>query len=120
MIIKALLIAALMGASAFAVRGPTGPTNLALRRLVAIGFVGLGIVAVIVPNLVTWTAQLVGVRRGTDLLVYLLVIAFIFVSMSLHQKIHSLETRIADLTRAHALDSADRRADRAAVEDAVR
>ena len=52
---------------------------------VKIGFVTfliLAIFAVLFPDATTWVAQLVGVQRGTDLMLYALIVAFVFVTVS--------------------------------------
>lgn len=100
--IKLLLIAGIVVVAVFGMRS-RGGTHLALRRIGGLAFVVTAIVSVLFPALVTWLANRVGVGRGTDLVLYALVVAFLFVSVALYQRIHELEARLERLTRAHAL-----------------
>ncbi|HET6151863.1 MAG TPA: DUF2304 domain-containing protein [Marmoricola sp.] len=103
MIIKFLLIAAALGFGFLMLRRPTLANATAARRLLGALFVLAGIVAVLMPNAVTNVANLVGVRRGTDLVLYILVMLFLFVSISLYQRVHALDQHVTDLTRHLAL-----------------
>lgn len=76
---------------------------------VKIGFVTflvLAIFAVLFPDATTWVAQLVGVQRGTDLMLYGLIVAFVFVTISSYLRFREQELRFARLARAVALSNA--------------
>lgn len=76
---------------------------------VKIGFVTflvLAIFAVLFPDATTWVAQLVGVQRGTDLMLYALIVAFVFVTVSSYLRFREQELRFARLARAVALSNA--------------
>ena len=49
---------------------------------------------------------MLGVSRGTDLLLYLLVVAFMFTTLSSYIRFRELELRYARLARAVALQNA--------------
>lgn len=100
--IKLLLISGIITVVIFALRSSSS-TNLALRRLGGLGFAGVAAISVLFPEIITWMANKVGVARGTDLLLYTLVVAFLFVAVALYQRVHELEARLARLTRALAL-----------------
>lgn len=106
--IKVILIASVIGIAVYLVRGRSSSHHLAIRRLLGLALAGSWIVAVLSPDLVTWVAHRVGVGRGTDLLLYALVVCFALVTVAQHQRIQSLDQRITTLTRAVALDSATR------------
>lgn len=108
MIIKILLILGILGVVIFALRG-SGTANLAVRRMAGVAFAAAATVAILFPDLVTWVANAVNVGRGTDLVLYVLVVAFLYVTIGLYQRIHLLELRLIDLTRELALISAARR-----------
>ncbi len=108
MIIKVLLVAALAGAVLFAMRTQARGNHLAVRRIVAGGFLLAGALSVLFPDITVVAANAVGVARGTDLLLYVLVVAFLFVTIGLYQRVHSLERRLTDLARELALRTADR------------
>ncbi|WP_448858554.1 DUF2304 family protein [Corynebacterium propinquum] len=76
---------------------------------VKIGFVVflvIAIFAVLFPDATTWVAQLVGVQRGTDLMLYGLIVAFVFVTISSYLRFREQELRFARLARAVALSNA--------------
>lgn len=103
MIIKLLLVAAMVAVALFALRDRSSSTSLAVRRLVGLGFVAVASLAIVFPDLVTWLAKLVGVGEGTNLVLYVLVVAFLFVVVGMYQRLHQLEQRLIDLARALAL-----------------
>lgn len=106
MIIKFLLIAALTSAVIFAMRTQPRGNHLAIRRIAGSLFLATGAFSVLFPQSTTVVANLVGVGRGTDLLLYMLVVAFMFVAIGLHQRIHALERRNTDLARELAIRTA--------------
>jgi hypothetical protein len=103
MIIKFFLIGSLVAASVWLMRGQRRGTRLALTRLAGIGFAASGVTGVIAPEAVTWVANRMGVGRGTDLVLYLLVVAFMFTTLAHQMRMREMGERLARLTRAHAL-----------------
>ena len=69
-------------------------------------FVLAGIYAVLRPNDTTVVAHWLGVDRGTDLMLYALIIAFSFTTLSTYLRFKDLELRYARLARAVALEGA--------------
>ena len=106
MIIKILLIAGAVAFGFLLLRYTSTSRHLALIRIGGILVVGGGIFAVLFPLKVTWVANKVGVGRGTDLVLYVLVMVFLFTSVSLYQRLHTLESQISELTRQLALMNA--------------
>src|SRR5699024_5367032 len=75
----------------------------AVRRVLLALFALVTAAAILFPAIVGRVAELVGVGRGTDLLLYLLVIAFLsFIATSL-RRVKMLDRRITELTRELAL-----------------
>lgn len=107
MTIKLILLVALAAAAAYALRGGTGSAHLALRRLAGAGVVLLSAVSVVLPDLVTAAANAVGVGRGADLVLYVFVVASLFVWVALHRRVHDLETRLLAVSRRVAIQEAD-------------
>ena len=68
-------------------------------------FIVAAVWAVLRPDDLTVLANWIGVYRGTDLLLYLLVIAFMFTTMSTWIRFREQELRYARLARAVALQS---------------
>jgi hypothetical protein len=105
MIIKVLLIGGVVAFSFIVLRNPNLGRHLAIRRVFG-GLVALGgILAVLFPLAVTDVANAVGVGRGTDLVLYVLVMVFLFTSLSLYQHIYELEAKLTALTRELALQA---------------
>lgn len=103
MIIKILLIAAALGVALLFLREKVPGQRQAARRAVGLLLVVAGIVAVLWPELTTMAANAVGVGRGTDLVLYLLVTVFAYSALATAQRIHRLQHDITVLTRELAL-----------------
>lgn len=104
--IELLLIAGVLGAVYFALRGGIASlsgTRLAIARLTGLLFLAAAVIAIVDPASTTWVAHKLHVGRGTDLLLYVLFVSFLYVVVALYQRIHRLEQRIVELTRASAL-----------------
>jgi hypothetical protein len=102
-IIKLILIIALVLAAVFAYRAGRGARSLAARRIGLTLVMACGIVAVLTPGIVSRVANLVGVGRGTDLVLYGFVIASLFVWIGFYRRLHEMEERFVDLARQIAL-----------------
>jgi hypothetical protein len=103
MIIKVVLIVALLLAAMFAYRAGKGAGSLAARRSGLVLVMAASTIAVLAPDLVSQVANLVGVGRGTDLVLYGFVVASIFVWIGLYRRLHEMEERFVDLARQIAL-----------------
>ncbi len=102
-IIKIFLIASVIAVGVWLLRGRRHGGRLAITRIAGIAFAACWVLGVLAPDLVTRVANLVGVGRGTDLVLYVLVVAFLFTTAGQHQKPADLDDRAAALTRALAL-----------------
>jgi hypothetical protein len=71
-----------------------------------VGFVFAGVYAILRPDDTSVLAHWLGVDRGTDLMLYALVIVFIFTTLSTYMRFKDLELRYARLARAIALEGA--------------
>lgn len=101
--IKVFLIASVLAVTLFLMRGGMSGRHLAVRRLTTFAFACCWVVAVIAPDVVTQVANVMGVGRGTDLVLYILVVAFLFATVAQRQHLRELDDRIAALTRELAL-----------------
>ena len=63
-------------------------------------FVIAGVYAILRPDDTTVVANWLGVDRGTDLMDYALIIAFVFTTLSTYMRFKDLELRYARLARA--------------------
>lgn len=80
------------------------------KAWVKIGFVLMvfaAVWAILRPDDVTVVANWLGVDRGTDLMLYVLIIAFFFTTMSTWVRFREQELRYARLARAVALQNAE-------------
>lgn len=103
MTVKILLIASVLAALYWLVRTPASHNRLALTRLGGLVIAALWTIAVINPDITTRVANLIGVGRGTDLVLYIFVVAFTFSTVASHQRTRALDDRVAALTRSQAL-----------------
>jgi hypothetical protein len=107
LLIQAVLIVAVLVVGAQLVRSTAGDRHQAVRRLL-LGLLGvLAVASILVPGAVTVVARALGVGRGTDLLLYGLVVAFLGALVSAYRRQRSLESRLTELTRRLALDEAE-------------
>jgi small membrane protein len=108
MIIKVLLLGALAAATYTLMHGRRTALTLLVRRAIALAAILVGAVAVLFPGLVTQVAHAVGVGRGTDLLLYLLCVTFLFTTIGLHMRMAAMHDRFVELSRRLALSEATR------------
>lgn len=111
--IQILLVAGVVIVGIFLARPAGGDSHLALRRLFMLGFVLVAIVSILFPQWLTWLANLIGVGRGADLLLYALVLAFLVTVASAYRRNVVLNRKLTHLAREIALA-------RAEAEDATR
>nr|WP_281385895.1 DUF2304 domain-containing protein [Nocardioides luti] len=97
------MIASVVAIALFLLRGDGSGRHLAIRRLAGLVFAGCWVVAVLAPDLVTRLANTVGVGRGADLLLYVLVVAFFLTLVALNKRLGEQDRRITQLTRALAI-----------------
>lgn len=103
MLIQFFLVALILGIAAFAVRSLPGEKSLAVKRILAILVAAAAIAAILFPELLSIVARFFGVGRGTDLLLYLFVVAsLVFAVATVRAKARS-DARVTDLARAVAL-----------------
>lgn len=105
-----LLVGALVVLVVF-LRGRNTMRFQAGKKLLLALFALVFAVAVVFPNTMTAVANLLGVGRGADLLLYALVVAFFFVSLNTYLKFKDLELRNTRLARRIAVMEAAQRRD---------
>lgn len=85
----------------------TGQTGQAARRLLLVLLGVFAIFSVLLPEIWTRLASALGVGRGTDLLLYGLMIAFMSYVATSYQRGRQLEASITRIARRLALDEAE-------------
>lgn len=105
--IQPLLIVAVVLLLVYLLRSRSTARAKAWVKLGFVVFVLAGIYAILRPNDTTKVAHLLGVQRGTDLMLYALIIAFAFTTLSTYLRFKDLELRYSRLARAVALRGAE-------------
>ncbi len=85
--------------------------NRAWKRIAFSLFVIVNVYAVLRPTDVTWLAQQLGVGRGTDLVLYVMVLGMGFLTLNTFLRFRSLEKKITDLARTVAINEGVRHND---------
>lgn len=104
-ILQLVLIVVVFLVAARLLRG-RGARTQAVRRLGLLIFAGLAAWSILFPSVVTSFANLVGVGRGTDMVLYGLVVAFLSFTVTTFIRFQDFETRYTKLARRLALDEA--------------
>lgn len=99
MIIQILLIIAGLSALKKLISDRATHAMRAWKKLGFLCLITAMIVAVLFPDLVTRTANLLGVGRGSDLLIYLLFVAFLFYVLGQYVRSQDERDRVFRLAR---------------------
>lgn len=102
-IIQVVLISAVAVIGWLIYRVPGGSRHQAARRLVTLAFVAFAVVSIATPSLMTRLANILGVGRGADLLLYAMAVAFLAQMLSAFRRNAALERQITRLARRIAL-----------------
>jgi hypothetical protein len=105
-LIKLVLLAAIAVVGLFALRGSTRAMHRVLWRGYVVAILVAAGLGVLFPGALTWIAHKLGVGRGADLLLYVLVVTFMLVSVILFRRLAALERKYVVLSRALAIQEA--------------
>ena len=105
LLIQVLLIAVVIGVVARLFRS-RGARAQAIRRIGLLLFATFAVVSILLPDVWNRIARVVGVGRGTDMVLYALVVAFLSFTVTTYLRFRELETRYTKLARRLALDEA--------------
>ena len=72
--------------------------------LLLVIFSGLAVFFILFPEYTNKIARELGVGRGADLLFYICILFFLFVTLKLFARIRRLEKTLTDLVRKQAMD----------------
>jgi hypothetical protein len=106
-LIQFLLVLAVLVILFVFVRSSNAVYVQAGKRLALVLFALVNIYAVMRPDDLTALARLVGVGRGTDLVLYALVVAFMAGMFSFYQRFRVVDRRYTELARIVALREAE-------------
>jgi hypothetical protein len=107
MIVQIILILAALGALVYFARRAHNVRIRASKRIAFFAFIAVNVYAVLRPGDTTWIAQQIGVGRGTDLVLYLLVVAFLFGMLNTYLRQREISNHLTDLARTVALRDAE-------------
>jgi hypothetical protein len=105
--IKVVLLALMVFAVLLFVRRWYGVKMQAGKRLAFFGFIAVNAWAIVRPDDVTWVANRLGVGRGADLVLYLLVGAFVLAMLNTYLRFREMDRRYTELTRTLAIREAE-------------
>jgi hypothetical protein len=106
--VKILLITVFVIFAVMLVLPGRGARHLAARRIALVCVFLAAIAAIIYPDLLNSLANLLGVGRGTDLLLYGMVVVLIGTIISSTRRHRQMEREVTQLARALALSEAER------------
>jgi|SRR6185312_13125443 len=104
LVFQIIAVAVIATAAFFIFRGG-GARHQALRRILMLAFVAAAASSVFFPQIWTWAANLVGVGRGTDLLLYLLVFIFTGFVATTYRRFRQIDKELTELSRQLALSN---------------
>ncbi|MBC7559298.1 MAG: DUF2304 domain-containing protein [Dermatophilaceae bacterium] len=81
-----------------------GARTQAVRRVGLMLFAALAVWSILFPSVWNRIARIVGVGRGTDMVLYALVVAFLSFTLTTYLRFRDLEARYTKLARRLALD----------------
>lgn len=108
MIIKLLLALGIALIALSFLRNRNAMRFQAGKKLALAAFALLCLVSVADPEITNRLAELVGVGRGADLLLYLTVLGFLFVALNTYLKFKDYDARLTRLARSVAIEEAIR------------
>jgi small membrane protein len=107
MLIQFLLVLAVLTILFVFVRSSNAVYVHASKRVALVLFAVANVYAVMRPDDLSAIAKLVGVGRGTDLVLYALVVAFMAGMFSFYQRFRVVDRRYTELARTVALREAE-------------
>ena len=103
-VFQIIAVVAIATGAFFIFRGG-GARHQALRRILMLAFIASAASSVFFPQIWTWVANLIGVGRGTDLLLYFLVFIFIGFVATTYRRFRQIDNELTALSRQLALSS---------------
>lgn len=103
-IVQVALVLAVIIVSLALMRGGSNARHLAIRRIMLVLFACLAALSIFFPELLTRVARLLGIGRGTDLVLYGLIVSFLVFMATTYQRFRHMESTLTKLSRRIALD----------------
>lgn len=113
-VIQIVLVLAVVVVSLALMRGGSNAQHLAIRRLMLILFALVAALSIFFPQILTHVARFFGIGRGTDLVLYGLIVTVLVFMATTYQRFRNMETTMTKLARRIALDETQLPVDAAA------
>ncbi len=107
MLIQLVLVISVLVVLIVFVRSSNAVYVQASKRIALVLFLVVNVYAVMRPDDLTTIAHFLGVGRGTDLVLYALVVAFIATVFSMYQRFRVVDRRYTELARTVAIREAE-------------
>lgn len=107
-IVQIVLVLAVIVVSLALMRGGSNARHLAIRRIMLVIFACVAALSIFFPELLTMLARSLGIGRGTDLVLYGLVVSFMVFMATTYQRFRHMETTLTQLSRRIAIDETTR------------
>lgn len=107
-IVQTFLVLAVVLGAVVLMRGGANAHHLAIRRLLLLVFAAVAVFSIFFPVVLSGVAQTLGIGRGTDLVLYALIVSFMVFVASTAQRHRRMEQAVTRLARRLALDEAPR------------
>ena len=107
-IVQIFLLVAVVLISLVLMRGGTNARHMAIRRIILFMFGLLAAVSIFLPDILTLIARFLGVGRGTDLVLYALIVCVLLFISTTYQRFRQSEITLTKLSRRIALDETER------------
>ncbi|MFC3299805.1 DUF2304 domain-containing protein [Arthrobacter agilis] len=107
-VFQIVLVLVVLGVSLVLIRGGSNAKHMAIRRIMVLLFAVAAVLSIFFPTVLSRLAGVVGVGRGTDLMLYAFIVSFLVYMSTTHQRFHSMEMTLTKLSRRIALDEAVR------------
>ncbi|GAA1352275.1 DUF2304 domain-containing protein [Falsarthrobacter nasiphocae] len=107
-VVQILLVLGVIFLSFVLMRGSANARHMAVRRMMTMFFALAAIVSIFWPALLQRIANLVGVGRGTDLVLYAFIVTLLIFMATTYQRFRVQEVALTKLARTIALKEADK------------
>lgn len=107
-VVQIVLILAVAYGALTLVRGGANAKHQAIRRLAAVAFFVFAAISILVPDLVTNVARFLGIGRGTDLVLYALVVLFMVTQYTTAQHRRAEEVKLTRIARHIAISETEK------------
>ena len=107
-VVQIVLVLAVIIVSLALMRGGSNARHLAIRRIMLVLFACVAALSIFFPGLLSQLARFFGIGRGTDLVLYGLIVSFLVFMATTYQRFRHMETTTTKLSRRIALDEVNR------------